>query len=390
MGIHGDGSGDELAPRDAVGQAELVRRGVGTQDFQLKSVAVGDRLRVTVSPGTPGSPALYVLDPILLFDLAVGVATLLRSAAQFTGGPFPNLTVVGVGYPTDDPGAVFALRARDLTPTDGSATTAFPLPPLRYGGAAAFLEARADEAVPQVESRYQTDPTHRGLVGFSFGGLFALYTLFHCPELFFGYVIGSPSLWWDDGIASRWEEAWARDHADLVARIFLSAGANEQTVGDTWKNEGFPLEILQRVAEVDRVRSFADRLRGRGYPSLQLEAAVFEGEYHLTAPPAMFTRGLLTDFENEKDVPVTSGAEAIDMGTPPDNEFRELVQQLMNAGWYRVGHEEGPTGVSWQFQKGHTTETSSGNVRGIAAPNEMAAMRILWNQVQGEQVGEES
>jgi hypothetical protein len=124
-------------------------------------------------------------------------------------------------------------------------------------------------------------------------------TLFHRPELFFGYVIGSPSLWWDEGRAARWEEAWACEHSDLPARILLSAGANEQTVGNTWKNEGFPLEILQRAAEVDRVRGLAERLRGRGYPSLHLEAAVFANEYHLTAPPATLARGLLTVWEKE-------------------------------------------------------------------------------------------
>jgi predicted alpha/beta superfamily hydrolase len=261
--------------------------------FDVDSTAIGDQLRVTVSPGDPGAPVLYVLDPILLFDLVVAIATMLRTAARFTGGPFPSLTVVGIGYPTDDPGAVFALRARDLTPTDGATTTLFPLPPLPFGGAAAFLTALADEVVPQVERRYEIDPTRRALAGVSFGGLFGLYTLFHRPELFFGYMVGSPSLWWDEGLAARWEEAWERKHRDLPARILLSAGANEQTAGDTWKNEGFPLEILQRAAEVDRVRGLADRLRGRSYPNLHLEEAVFADEYHLTAPPAMLTRGLL-------------------------------------------------------------------------------------------------
>lgn len=267
--------------------------------FEIDSAAVGDRLRVTVSPGPRGSPALYVLDPTFFFELAVGVVNLLRNAALLTGGPFPSVTVVGVGYPTDDPGDIFALRARDLTPTGGEATTAITLPPLSFGGSAAFLAALADEVVPHVQARHQIDPNHRALAGVSFGGLFALYSLFHRPELFSGYLVGSPSLWWDDGIAAQWEEEWARHHADLPAHVFLSVGANEQTVGDSWKNEGFPLDALERIAEVDSVRSFGDRLRARGYPSLRLEVVVFEGEYHLTAPPAMFSRGLLAVFEDE-------------------------------------------------------------------------------------------
>jgi predicted alpha/beta superfamily hydrolase len=276
------------------------------QVFDIDSAAIRDTLRVTVMPGAPGSPALYVLDPFVLFDLAVGVEVLLRTTAGMMGGAFPGLTIVGVGYPTEDPRETFALRSRDLTPTSGEATTAFPLPPFSFGGAASFLTALADEVVPQVENRYETDPTRRALAGFSFGGLFALYSLFHRPELFAGYVIGSPSLWWDDGIANRWEETWTREHDDLAARIFISVGAYEQTVGDSWKNERFPLEALERIGAVDAVCRFVDRLRGRGYPGLRLDHAVFAGEYHLTAPPAMLARGLLTVFEGEEATPSTA------------------------------------------------------------------------------------
>lgn len=78
------------------------------------------------------------------------------------------------------------------------------------------------------------------------------------------------------------------------------------------------------------------------------------------------------------------------MDTTHDNEFRSLVQQLMNAGWYRVGQEESPAGVSWQFRQGHTLESGAGNDRWITAPDETEAMRILWNEVRAERVAEES
>src|SRR5688500_14646964 len=126
--------------------------------FELDATAVGDRLRVTIAPRAPGAPVLYVLDPSLLFDLVIAIAPLLHTAARIGGGTFPHLTVVGVGYPTDAPAEVFPLRARDLTPTTGATTTAFPLPPLPFGGAPRFLAALADEVVPQVEARVETDP----------------------------------------------------------------------------------------------------------------------------------------------------------------------------------------------------------------------------------------
>jgi predicted alpha/beta superfamily hydrolase len=266
--------------------------------FEMDLRSTASRVRLTVAPGEPGSPVLYVLDSFFLFDVAVGVASLLRTAARLTGGPFPALTTVGIGYSTDDPQEIFALRARDFTPTNGRATTAIDLPPLPFGGAEPFLSALVAEIIPTVEARYPMDGTRRGLAGFSFSGLFGLYVLFHRPETFSCFLIGSPSLWWDDGLAFEWEQAWARTHDNLAARVFLSVGANEQLVGDSWRNEGFPLEALERLKQVDNVKEMAELLSGRAYPSLRLETAVFEGEYHLTAPAAAITRGVLTGFED--------------------------------------------------------------------------------------------
>jgi hypothetical protein len=62
----------------------------------------------------------------------------------------------------------------------------------------------------------------------------------------------------------------------------------------------------------------------------------------------------------------------------------------MNAGWYRVGREQTPTGVQWGFREGHTLETSAGNERWIRARDETEAMRILWNMVRTERGGTES
>lgn len=78
------------------------------------------------------------------------------------------------------------------------------------------------------------------------------------------------------------------------------------------------------------------------------------------------------------------------MDTTRNDEFRDLVQQLMNAGWYRMGQVERPAGVSWQFRHGHTLEVGAGNDRWITAPNETEAMRILWNEVRTERGAEES
>jgi predicted alpha/beta superfamily hydrolase len=113
-----------------------------------------------------------------------------------------------------------------------------------------------DDVIPTVEGRYPVDDRRRAVAGFSFSGLFGLYLLFHRPEVFSSYLVGSPSLWWDDGRAFGWEEAWARSHDDLAARVFLSIGSNEvlvegkneALVAGTWKNENLPLETIRSLA----------------------------------------------------------------------------------------------------------------------------------------------
>lgn len=268
--------------------------------FEVDSELTAQRLRVTVMPGKPGSPALYVLDPLFLFDAAVGLAGLLRTGALLAGGSFPSLTIVGVGYPTDNPSEVMALRARDLTPTDGGTNLPAFLPPLVFGGGEAFVQALVDEVIPAAEARHDIQDGRRVLAGFSFSGLFGLYCLLHRPELFSGYLLGSPSLWWHDRLAFEWEETWARDHDDLSARVFLSVGANEQVVGGSWKNEGLTLEVLRQLKQVDNLNDLVTRLRSRRYPGLAVTSAVFDGEYHLTAPAASLARGLLAIFDEER------------------------------------------------------------------------------------------
>jgi predicted alpha/beta superfamily hydrolase len=248
-------------------------------------------LEVTVIPGDPGAVALYVLDAAFLLDVTHGVTSMLATLARLTGEPFPRPTLVGVGYPTNDLQRLFALRAHDLTPSIGNKNP-IDLPPLEFGGAEGFLTTLAAELVPAVESRYEVDRDRRGLVGFSFGGLFGLYTLLHRQHEFTHYLLGSPSLWWDNGLPFTWETDWAAAHDDLPARVFAWVGSEEQSHGGSWKNERFATAALEQLAQVDRFRAFVEVLGSRRYPTLRLDSLVVDGEYHLTAPPAGLARGL--------------------------------------------------------------------------------------------------
>ena len=253
--------------------------------FVVESSHVEDRLEVSVAlppgrvPGDLALPAVYVLDPEFNLPTTVAAATWLATAGRLAGGEFPPVAMVGIGYPTEDLVEIRVRRARDLTPTPG--------------GAARFLDALVDEVMPQVEARYPVDPADRTLVGHSLGGLFGLLTLFRRPQVFSRYLIVSPSIWWDDRVVLRHEHAWAEANADLPARVFVAVGREEQAPGGGWKNEGFPDDAVAVARQVDSCRDLCSRLESRGYPGLDLELVVFDGEFHLTVGAAAITRGLI-------------------------------------------------------------------------------------------------
>ena len=271
------------------------------ETLAIESSPVGDRLAVTVAhpPGLTAEsdplPVVYVLDPAFNFLTAAAATGWLATASRLAGGDFGPVIVVGVGYPTDDLDVIMARRARDLTPTDGRPPEGISLPPfpLGLGGAAGFLETLVSEVMPQVEASHPADPADRTLLGHSFGGLFALFTLFRRPAAFRRYLVISPSLWWDDGVALRHEQVWADNHDDLPARVFIAVGGGEQSAGSGWKNENFPDEAVAAARQVDNCRELCSRLDARRYPGLGLECVVLDGEYHLTVGPAAITRGLI-------------------------------------------------------------------------------------------------
>jgi predicted alpha/beta superfamily hydrolase len=111
-------------------------------------------------------------------------------------------------------------------------------------------------------------------MGYSLGGLFALYTAFHHPGIFQRYFAGSPAIGWDNGILSKYENDYASNHKDLPVRLFMSVGNMES------ENMVKPMEEMSA------------RLQSRNYPSLELETHIFENETHSSCYAAAVSRGL--------------------------------------------------------------------------------------------------
>lgn len=115
--------------------------------------------------------------------------------------------------------------------------------------------------------------------GHSLGGLFGCYTLFTQPDTFSGYVIGSPSLYWNDQHVLKLAEAYLKTHQDLSATLFLGVGG---------------LEDGPTNPMVANVRKLESLLQQGNYPHLRLASRTFPDETHLTVWSTNLIHGLVS------------------------------------------------------------------------------------------------
>ena len=117
-----------------------------------------------------------------------------------------------------------------IEPLDwGDDLTPWPAPALKRGdkpfggGAANYLETIVQSIVPYMDAHYPTRPGRAALLGYSLGGLAALYELYNfCTFSRIGCLSGS--LWYDGWL----EYMESHRPANTEARVYLSLGRGEK------------------------------------------------------------------------------------------------------------------------------------------------------------------
>lgn len=254
-------------------------------------------------PFPPGPRrVLYVLDANLFFGTAVDMTRIMSQLY----GELPPLLVVGIAYDTDSPVLQGELRARDFTPTADAGfgaqppamRGAMPAPTLpegqRLGRAPQFLDFLTNEVRPYIEKHYDVLPGGSTLFGSSLGGLFAVHTFLERPDAFDAYIAVSPALWWDHSALLKREEELAARRSDHGATLFLAVGSGEERAD---------IPMLASFRMISNLQALAGQLRGRGYPSLDLETFVADGESHTSVVPVALTRGLRYVFRSLRRMP---------------------------------------------------------------------------------------
>jgi len=213
--------------------------------------------------------AVYVLDGNWYAGMVAGIIRPM----SWCGGTTDAL-VVGIGYPEDSDlkeavRVSFTRRDHDLTPIhDESVEKSMSEHYKRTvpnGDAAGFHKFIKDELIPFIEQQYRADPAQRILVGHSYGGLFALFSMFQTPDLFSALVIGSPTLSYGNRYAFQQEEAFARELKRLPVKVYLFVGEHEESAEDTTMTDTLRLAAI---------------LQGRGYEGFSLAKCVFLDQNH--------------------------------------------------------------------------------------------------------------
>ena len=214
-----------LASGRPCGAEDDVRR------FEIASKATGARyvIEVVVPSGAPANgsryPAVYCTDWFVLSDYLRSLPGLMEMGRL--AEPF-----VFVGISQQGGSAEWALaRTRDFTPARPadaySKGNTYPGALEVAGGSARFVAFLREELIPRVESTYPVDPARRGFLGYSLGGLLGVQILAREPQLFHDYLIGSPSVWFNDYVLGReLESATARSRSG-IRRLYLSVGEEE-------------------------------------------------------------------------------------------------------------------------------------------------------------------
>ena len=233
-------------------------------------------------------PVLYVLDADLIFGAIAETVRLFAAARKSYSIEIPDMIVVGVGYPIESartcypmdmakPSKYYRARAEDLTPTEDATMEGWP-----FGGANDFMAFIRDDLKPLINSNYRANPEDSTIYGSSYGGLFALYVLFHRPDTFNRYIALSPSIWYDKKVTLDYESKYANEHTELPARLFLSVGSLERPID---------LQNLQELVQI---------LQKRDYNGLEWASYICEGENHITAWEAATPRAILSVFSSSK------------------------------------------------------------------------------------------
>lgn len=183
-------------------------------------------------------------------------------------GVMEEAIIVGVSYSKGARGS--SSRVRDYTPVKADSWK------MQTGNAIGHAQFIRETVFPYIEGNYRTKQSKRTFVGNSLGGLFGAFILFEYPEMFDSYILGSPSVWFDNHhiLSSKMKKP------ALPVKVYLSVGSLERP------------EFGEREDMVAGASSLAEKIKSQSSEDTHLAFRIIDGAKHATAFPTTLIQGL--------------------------------------------------------------------------------------------------
>ncbi|MBU1636196.1 hypothetical protein KKC97_00840 [bacterium] len=253
--------------------------------FQLKSATNQCEydIKVVMPAGggasDAGFPVVYCMDWYILGDYLEALPKMM-----VLGRLVEPYILVGITQGSTA-GDWAVMRTRDYTPAqpidEYSKSNMYQEALELAGGADKFSAFIRSELIPKIESEFPADSARRCFVGYSLGSLLGVYLLETDPQLFQYYLLGSPSLWYNEYYLTDELEQIPPYKFDEIERVYVSVGEDE-----SW-------EMLKSY---DLLRS---ALNGLEIEDSKLKFEIISSSGHVGAMPISLYNGLRFLFGNK-------------------------------------------------------------------------------------------
>lgn len=260
---------------------------VGTLD-SLYSKTLKETRKIYVQLPADYKPDENIKYPVVfVLDGEVFLPTVNDVQNYYSGGFTPEMVIVGISNDKN--------RMRDLTTSKVTEMYGSPFKQ-ENGEAVNFSKFIETELIPFVENKYPVT-NFRTLIGHSYGGLFALYSLVHHPELFSNYLAIDPSLDWDN-------QQLIKEAKDKVSSanykgksLFMSLGGHVYM-----QKSGMTLNEIKKDTTDFTIFSrsniaFSEVLNQNKQNELAFEWKFYPRDLHGTIPFPSIMDGLISVFE---------------------------------------------------------------------------------------------
>jgi predicted alpha/beta superfamily hydrolase len=226
-------------------------------------------------------PVVYILDG------EVFLPTVRNVLDFYSGGFMPEMVIIGVSNSRN--------RMRDLTTSTIKTMYGRPFRE-KNGEAANFIRFLEEELIPFIENKYPVS-NYRTLIGHSYGGLFAIYTLINHPHLFANYIAIDPSLDWNNQNLLELSRDVLPAQSFKGKSLFVSLGGQlhmqnpEITIENVMQDSSdFTLFARSNIA-------FSNLVRQNSGNGLSFEWKFYPGDLHGTIAYPSIKDGLVSVFE---------------------------------------------------------------------------------------------